>query len=303
MSGTGDIPATVIGGYLGAGKTTLVNHLLRHRGERRLAVLVNEFGALPIDADLIERRDQDLIAIAGGCVCCSYGSDLIAALERLRDLSLPPDHVLIEASGVALPAGIAAALGLVSRYVHAATIAVADAETVRERAADRYMADTIARQLAEADLVVMNKTDLVASQGLAATEAYLTGAAPAAAIVRALNSAIPGDLAFGPTIRPPAQATAPSHGAEGYETFAVELDGEVAPERLGEALCALAPGLLRAKGFAVRRDGKMVAVQTVGRRWSVAPASVEGVGRLVAIALAGTVGRRDLIAAIRSAQD
>ncbi len=69
------LPVTVIGGYLGSGKTTLVNHLLRHAGSLRLAVLVNDFGELPIDADLIETRGEGVISIAGGCVCCSFGSD------------------------------------------------------------------------------------------------------------------------------------------------------------------------------------------------------------------------------------
>ena len=77
------LPVTVIGGYLGAGKTTLVNRLLRQADGLRVAVLVNEFGKLPIDADLIESRDENVINIAGGCVCCSYGSDLIVAGERI----------------------------------------------------------------------------------------------------------------------------------------------------------------------------------------------------------------------------
>lgn len=82
MAAAPALPVTVIGGYLGAGKTTLVNHLLRHAGGRRLAVLVNDFGALPIDADLIEGADGAVLAIAGGCVCCAYGSDLIEGWRR-----------------------------------------------------------------------------------------------------------------------------------------------------------------------------------------------------------------------------
>ena len=107
MQPTDRLPVTVIGGYLGAGKTTLVNHLLRHAGGRRIAVLVNDFGALPIDADLIEARDGDLLAIAGGCVCCSYGSDLMDALAALLERSPRPDHLVIETSGVALPGSVA----------------------------------------------------------------------------------------------------------------------------------------------------------------------------------------------------
>ena len=97
------IPVSVIGGYLGAGKTTLVNHLLRNANGRKLAVLVNEFGELPIDADLIEADDGDMISIAGGCICCSYGSDLVGALMELPERMPNMDGMLIEASGVALP--------------------------------------------------------------------------------------------------------------------------------------------------------------------------------------------------------
>ena len=158
------IPVTVIGGYLGAGKTTLVNHLLRHAGGTRIAVLVNDFGELPIDADLIESKHDDVIGIAGGCVCCEIGSDLVDALRTLAARDPPPQQVLVETSGVALPGAVAGAVGLLPAYRLDATVVLADAETVRERAADRYLGDTVTRQLAEADIVVLNKADLPVEQ-------------------------------------------------------------------------------------------------------------------------------------------
>ncbi|MFB0941699.1 MAG: GTP-binding protein [Paracoccaceae bacterium] len=100
------VPVTVIGGYLRAGKITLINHLLRTANGVRLAVLVNEFGALSIDEDLIEAEDGNIISIAGGCICCSFGDDLSAALMDICAFKPPPDHILIEASGVAIPAVI-----------------------------------------------------------------------------------------------------------------------------------------------------------------------------------------------------
>ena len=100
------VPVTVIGGYLGAGKTTLINHLLRTANGVRLAVLVNEFGALSIDEDLMEAEDGNIISIPGGCICCSFGDDLSAALMDICAFKPPPDHILIEASGVAIPAVI-----------------------------------------------------------------------------------------------------------------------------------------------------------------------------------------------------
>lgn len=159
------LPMTIIAGYLGAGKTTLINQILRNANGKRLAVLVNEFGALPIDADLIEAQDEDLIALAGGCVCCSYGDDLMLALSKMRTLHPKPDHVLLETSGVALPGKIAASVGLFGDDIAVQSIVVlADAECLPDHLADSYLADTIIRQLEAADLVVLTKTDLATPQ-------------------------------------------------------------------------------------------------------------------------------------------
>ncbi|WP_439514617.1 CobW family GTP-binding protein [Oceanibaculum nanhaiense] len=298
------LPVTVIGGYLGAGKTTLVNHLLRHPEGRRLAVLVNEFGDLPIDADLIERRDEDMIAIAGGCVCCSYGSDLIEALERLLTLDPRPDHLLIEASGVALPGGIASSLTLLMGYRLDAVLVLADAETIRARAADRYLGDTIARQLADADLVLLNKADLVSSDYLAETGEWLAGASPRARIVTATNAAPPADLVLGiATERLPAYEHAHHHHSAGYDTASFPVTAPADAEALARALADPALELLRAKGFVPVADGRLRTIQTVAQRWSVsaAPVGLAGPGRLVAIALPGQLDRDAIQRAIATA--
>ena len=297
------LPVTVIGGYLGAGKTTLVNHLLRHPDGRRLAVLVNEFGDLPIAADLIERRDEDMIAIAGGCVCCSYGSDLIEALERMLILDPRPDHLLIEASGVALPGGIASSLTLLMGYRLDAVLVLADAETIRARATDRYLGDTIARQLAEADLVLLNKADLVLPDDLAETVHWLEGASPSARIVTTTNAAIATGIALGLAAgRPPAPKHAHHHSA-GYDTDNFPVTEPVQAEELARALADPALCLLRAKGFVAAADGTLHTIQTVARRWSVspAPAGLAGPGRLVAIALPGQLDRDAIRRAIEAA--
>ncbi|MBU3751789.1 MAG: GTP-binding protein, partial [Mycobacterium sp.] len=101
------IPVTVIGGYLGSGKTTLLNQALRQSGGQRITVLVNDFGTINIDGDLIAADDGDTITLTNGCVCCMIGSDLMTALWSVRDREDPPDHVIIEASGIADPAPIA----------------------------------------------------------------------------------------------------------------------------------------------------------------------------------------------------
>lgn len=279
------LPVTVIGGYLGAGKTTLVNALLRHARGVRLAVLVNDFGALPIDADLIESAEDDTIAIAGGCVCCSFGSDLIAALQTLATRTPPPDHVLVEASGVALPGAIAATVSLLPDYAVDGVVVLADAETVRARAADRYLGDTIARQLADADLVLATKTDLVDHATRSATLAWLDARGRT---LEATRGRVPLELLTGLRAGAPnarGLATTP-HAA--YDSCALEPDGALDVERLAAALAEPALGVLRAKGVLARADGSAAVVHVVGRRAETrdAPASATP-GRLVCIGLRG----------------
>src|SRR6202012_5975409 len=185
---TGNIPVTLIGGYLGAGKTTLVNHLLRNANGRRLAVLVNEFGELPIDADLIEARDGNLLSISGGCICCSFGSDLLGALMQLKGRADVIDHLLIETSGVALPQSIVQSLTLLPDLSLDGVIVVADAETIEQRARDRYMSDTVLAQLGHAHIILLKNTDLVSRERLDAISHWLTGITPDVRIVPTRNA-------------------------------------------------------------------------------------------------------------------
>ncbi|MGR3586145.1 MAG: CobW family GTP-binding protein, partial [Pseudooceanicola nanhaiensis] len=193
---TPTLPVTIIGGYLGAGKTTLVNHLLRTSG-LRLAVMVNEFGALPIDRDLIEAEGDALISIAGGCVCCEYGDDLVGALMQVQEMTPPPDHVLLESSGVAIPGSILASLMFVDGMRGDGVVVMADAAEVRTTAANRYLADTIRRQLADADILVLNKTDLVPEAELEAVTAWLREAVPGTRIIPCTQGQVPHEALLG----------------------------------------------------------------------------------------------------------
>lgn len=262
------LPVTLLGGYLGAGKTTLVNALLRRAAGRRLAVLVNEFGALPIDADLIAARQDDLLTIAGGCICCSYGSDLVGALLDLVDRRVRLDHLIIETSGVALPDAVAQALTLVPGLARDGIVVLADAETLPARAADRYLADTILRQIAAADLVVLTKTDLLEPLARAGRRAWLAERWPAARVVEAVRGDLPVDLVLGPrggAASPEGGAAAPLH-APGYVSCVIQVLAPVAPRAFAAALAAATPQLLRAKGFVTDATGVAHAIQIVGHR-------------------------------------
>lgn len=313
------IPVTVLGGYLGAGKTTLVNHLLRNAGGLRLAVLVNDFGAIGIDADLVESRDGDVLELAGGCVCCSFGSDLVGALLALKEREPAPDHVLIETSGVAQPGAVGQTIGLVGSALRLdAVIVLADAETIRDRAADRYVGDTVSAQLREADLVVVSKSDCVAPGEIPILEAWLRERAPQARVVRAEHGALPAGLVLGPREAEPDRSTAPSaesrpagarrrsggllptsaggggrlrpvtaHAAGLFESASFRTSAAVDVGHLAAVLVDPALGVIRAKGLLRDRDGTAKRLQVVGSRCEVRPSAHArpDEGRLVCIGL------------------
>lgn len=295
------LPVTILGGYLGAGKTTLVNAVLRRAGGRRLAVLVNDFGALPIDADLIEGRVGDMLTIAGGCICCSYGSDLVGALIDLAARRPAPGHVLIETSGVALPGAVAQSIGLVAGLVLDGVVVLADAETLPARAADPYLADTIARQIEAADLIVLTKLDLLSAQDGAARRDWARGRWPKARIAAAVRGDLPIDLVLGLGRGDQPVGPAPEHLLPDYATITLALDGPVADAAaFARALAAASPALLRAKGFVTGRAGGRFAIQVAGSRAEVsaAPADAVSPDMLVCIGLPGMT-RAALVAALR----
>jgi G3E family GTPase len=187
------VPVSVIGGYLGAGKTTLVNRWLREAHARglRLAVLVNDFGEIGIDADLIVARRDDVIELAGGCVCCSVGGDLVAALERLRARTPAPDRILLETSGVALPGTVAATARLAEGVAVDPVLVLADATTVRARADDTYVGDTVLRQLARAERLLLSRVDLADAAALAGLRAWLAALIPSVPVGIAADEPLP----------------------------------------------------------------------------------------------------------------
>jgi G3E family GTPase len=272
------IPFAVIGGFLGAGKTTAVNALLRDPGGRRIAVLVNDFGDIAVDAALIEQRSGTAISLTNGCVCCSLVSGLAQALLDVLARDPAPDHIVVEASGVSDPRRIAEFAYADARLAPDATVVLVAADQWPALRGDRYVGETLTRQIAAATLVVQNKADLVSAQVISGQRQALAALAPRARIVSATHACLPADALLGPAA-PPLDAFAPTalRQAPGrHAQFATRSFRAQAPLRarlLREALDALAPSVLRAKGW-VRLDDAPDAVQivqVVGGRWSLAP--------------------------------
>ncbi len=280
------LPVTIIGGYLGAGKTTLVNHLLRTANGRKLAVLVNEFGALPIDEDLIEAQGDDLISIAGGCICCSFGSDLSAALMDLSELNVRPDQVVIECSGVAIPSAITASVSLLDGFKPDGTVIMVDAETIQDAAMDEYIGDTITRQLADADLTLINKADLVDDAHVERLETWLTTLAPNARSLVAEHGKTPIDMVLGLCANP-RESHQTGHADGLFESIALSCHNPVNGEALAKKLTQDTMHIARAKGFFIDETGALKALHIVGRRFEITDAPANAPLGIVCIGLKG----------------
>lgn len=158
-SSTRNLPLNVIGGYLGSGKTTLINRLLAGKGARRVAVLVNDFGSLNIDAALIDSVTDRTIALTNGCICCLLGDDLGVALAEITAAAAELDHVLLEASGVANGVRLGAQIRAWPGFELRRTLTLVDVSRIRELVTDKYIGRHVLHQLQGADLLVLTRTD------------------------------------------------------------------------------------------------------------------------------------------------
>ena len=152
------IPLTVIGGYLGAGKTTLINRLLSEDHGLRLLVMVNDFGAINIDAKLLAAKAKDVLTLTNGCVCCTMGSDLFSAIGQVLDTDPRPDHIILEASGIADPAKIADVALVEPDLLYGGIVTVVDAENFLALSKDPQIGVQVCAQVQDCDLALVSKT-------------------------------------------------------------------------------------------------------------------------------------------------
>lgn len=193
------IPVTILTGFLGAGKTTLLNHVLNSPHGLRVAVLVNDFGAINIDAQLVvEAREEDTIELSNGCICCTIRGDLIAALVNLTQRETPPEAIIIEASGVSDPLEIAMVFrqpALSQLIVVDAVLAVVDAEQILTLERQNEMMAVL--QVGSADIVVINKVDLVTADELQKVRQWVHRVMPKARLLETTYGRVPMELLLG----------------------------------------------------------------------------------------------------------
>jgi cobalamin biosynthesis protein CobW len=330
VSALSKVPCTIVTGFLGAGKTTLVRHVLENAGGRRLAVIVNEFGDVGIDGEIlkscgIESCPEDaIVELANGCLCCTVADDFVPALKSLLDRPQPPEHIVIETSGLALPKPLVKAFNwpeIASRVTVDGVVAVVDGAAVaagrfaddpeavaRQRAGDSSLdhdnplEEVFEDQLLCADLVILNKADLISPDERRSVAGEIARTLPRAVkIVETENGKVPVSVLLGLAAgaesdldgRPSHHDLEGEHDHEDFDTFIVDLPVFASPQQLVERLAraAEAHDILRMKGF-VDIAGKpmRLLVQGVGsriqhhydRKWSG-----ERRGRLVVIAEKG----------------
>jgi G3E family GTPase len=257
---------TIIGGFLGAGKTTLLNRLLRGNKGVRYTVLVNDFGQLNIDERLIEKHNGDTIALANGCICCNIGDGLMMTFLTMLKSEPLPEHIVIEASGVADPAKIVQ----IARAAHVlredATIILVDGEQILTQLEDQYIQSTAVHQIKSADVILLNKTDLIDEAQCIAVLEKLNEISPQTTIIRSMQANVPMDALFGHTNVADVSHT---HDHSHDEVFhAMTFEGEVAfdKESLDDALKAMPHSVLRSKGSVQLTDGHFYTLQKVGPR-------------------------------------
>ncbi len=306
------IPATVITGFLGAGKTTLIRNLMENAGGRRIALIVNEFGDVGVDGEILRGcgneacGEEDIVELANGCICCTVAEDFIPTMQALIERDAPPDHIIIETSGLALPQPLVRAFGwpeIRTRVTVDGVVTLVDARAVADgrfahdpaaieaqRQADDMLdhetplSKLFEDQLACADMVVVNKIDLISEEERTALEADLARRLrPGVRIVRTAHGRLPADVLLGMGAAAEtdmAGRSAPhhehgdgdhhhDHDHDDFASFLVET-GEIADrpaflEALREVIAA--HDVLRLKGF-VPVAGKplRLAVQAVGPR-------------------------------------
>ena len=301
------LPFTVIGGFLGAGKTTMLNHLLENAGGTRFAVLVNDFGELNIDERLITRHDGETIALANGCMCCSMADGFISALSAVMDRADQFDQLVVEASGVSNPRRIMDIATLDPGLIPNGSIVLVDASQLLIQLDDTLIEDAVVTQLKEADILVVNKTGLVDCETLEQVAAVLARINPDCPTVTSDRQSLAPEVLLGVSELQVERSTkqsapgnaggknvphtsGPAHGQ--FRSCVLRQEQSIDRSAFDSWAESLPPAVLRGKGFVVFSDSpdQHWLWQKVGRSSRLEP----GKGDPVADSTAVLIGTREM---------
>ena len=262
------IPVTVLTGYLGAGKTTLLNRILTEPHGKKFAVIVNEFGEIGIDNDLVVGADEEVFEMNNGCICCTVRGDLIRIIEGLMKRKGKFDAIIVETTGLADPAPVAQTF-FVDEDVSArarldAVVTVVDARWLKNQLKD---APEVKNQIAFADVIVLNKIDLVSAEELVSAEKSIRSINAYATIHKTTRSSVPLDAVLGKNafdldrildIAPEFLEDVHVHHDEAIQSVALTVSGDIDPEKfmpwINEFTQKEGPNILRCKGILSFKD-------------------------------------------------
>jgi G3E family GTPase len=282
------IPVTIITGFLGAGKTTLLNYILHNNHGMRIAVLVNDFGSVNIDSELIVGVEGESVSLANGCICCTIRDDLLKAVFDVINRPDPPQYLIVETSGVSDPFAVAETFLMPALRPHVGVdsiVTVVDAEQAKDLRGDQEV--LAMDQISAADIIVMNKVDLVDREQLGAARAFIREVVPDARILEVTHGRAPLELLLGvgeysiDKLQTRAQRDVHTHavGATAHEhhhhdhtlvfnTWTYASAEPMVYKALCDAIDNLPVTIFRAKGFVLLKEApeRKAVLHIVGKR-------------------------------------